>query len=368
MFSNKNILLYPVSLIYGLITGLRNFMFNTEILKSVEFPLPVICVGNITIGGTGKTPHTEYIADLLSKHFNVAVLSRGYKRKTEDFIMASPSSTVQEIGDEPAQIKRKFPDISVAVDSNRVKGINRILGMRPDTEIIILDDGFQHRKLTPGFSILLSDFNRPMASDHLIPFGSLREGRHNARRADIILITKTPAGISPIERRLIVTDVSKMPYQNLYFTTLKYMEPVPVFENIPSVFNLGWNSYTGNGAVLVTGIANPKPLAEHLGKIFSEIIHLPFPDHHDFTGEDVATISRAWNELKSPVRYLMTTEKDAMRLRESGKISEDLKPAFYYIPVCIDFLNNDKEEFDKLIIEYVRKNKRNNGVPEKQGD
>src|SRR5664280_2788811 len=186
MNHKRNIFLYPFSLIYGLITGFRNFLYDSGILQSKEFNVPVICVGNITVGGTGKTPLTEYLAGLLKEYFKVATLSRGYKRKTNGFRVAGSSSTVNDIGDEPLQILRNHPDVLVTVDTNRVSGVKRILLEHPDTDVIILDDAFQHRRITPGFSILLSDFNRPIISDYMLPYGNLREDKSNMRRADII--------------------------------------------------------------------------------------------------------------------------------------------------------------------------------------
>jgi tetraacyldisaccharide 4'-kinase len=367
MYNTKNILFYPLSLIYGMITGVRNFLYNTGILPSTEFQLPVICVGNITVGGTGKTPHTEYIAGLLSQEFRVAILSRGYKRKTRDFRIASLSSPVNEIGDEPLQIFRKFQDILVTVDRNRVHGVKKILEEKPETEVIILDDAFQHRKITPGYSILLSDFERLFVRDHMMPFGNLRESKGNMRRADIILITKSPENISPIQRRLIVKEVDKAPYQNLYFTSFIYKPPVPVFDNNNPQTN--YSEISGSeacGIVLITGIANPQPLKDYLQMRFAEIIHVAFPDHYNFKEKDIFRIYKAYDELKSSIRYIFTTEKDAVRLREFTNISEPVKSALFCIPIGIHFLNDDKEEFDNLIVDYVRKNKRNNRVSEKQ--
>ncbi len=365
MATDKNIFLYPVSLIYGMITWLRNFLYNTGILPSVEFHLPVICVGNITVGGTGKTPHTEYLAGLLRGSFKVAVLSRGYKRKTRDFRIASSSSSVSEIGDEPLQIFRKFPDILVTVDRNRVHGVKKIMKGNPETDVIILDDGFQHRSITPGFSILLSDFERLIVRDHMLPYGNLREDKGNMRRADIILITKSPENISPMQRRLIVKEVDKAPYQNLYFTSLTYKDPLPLFDsNEDEETYLDLSQCAGCGIVLVTGIANPLPLKEYLKGAFDEIIHLSFPDHHNFKEKDIISISSAFNELESPSKYLFTTEKDAVRLSEFTNIAEPIRSAFFYIPLGIHFLNNDSEEFNNLIFDYVRKNKRNNRISE----
>ena len=367
MGNRRNILLYPVSLIYGLITGTRNFLYNTGVFSSREFHIPVICVGNITVGGTGKTPHTEYLAELLSDNFRVAVLSRGYKRKTRGFRIASSSSNVSEIGDEPMQIYRKYPKVLVAVDRNRVNGVKKILQNNPDTEVIILDDGFQHRSLTPGYAILLSDFQRPIPTDHMLPYGNLRESKHNMRRADVILITKSPESITPIQRRLIMKEMNKAPYQNLYFTSLVYKTPLRLFFDDNQANDPGFPSQgSGGGIVLVTGIANPTPFKEYLEKTYSEIIHLSFPDHHNFKEKDIEKIISAYNDLKSPVKYLFTTEKDAVRLREFTNIAEPVRSAFYYVPVGIKFFNNDKEEFDNLIIDYVRKNKRNNRISERK--
>jgi tetraacyldisaccharide 4'-kinase len=366
MGKSKNIFLYPLSLLYAAVTRIRNFMYDSGFLSTTEFQIPIICVGNITVGGTGKTPHTEYLAGLLSKYFKVATLSRGYKRKSKGFRIALSTSLCAEIGDEPLQIFRKHPDVLVTVDRNRVNGVNRILEENPETEVIILDDGFQHRRLTPGFSILLSDFERPIIRDHILPYGSLRESFENMRRADIILITKCPENISPIQRRIIVKEINKAPYQNLYFTSLTYNSPLPVFENtLPDVSTLDLTESTGCGIVLVTGIANPTPFREYLQTFFKEIIHLSFPDHYNFKEKDILNISSALNNLKSASKYLITTEKDAVRLREFSNIAESVRSSFYYIPVGIQFLNDDEKEFDNLIIEYVRKNKRNNRVSEK---
>jgi tetraacyldisaccharide 4'-kinase len=368
MIHFKSILLYPLSLLYGLITGIRNFLYDSGILHSEEFHFPVICVGNITVGGTGKTPHTEYIAGLLRENFKVATLSRGYKRKTHDFRIASSETPVSEIGDEPMQIFHNFPDILVTVDKNRVHGVKKILQEYPETEVIILDDGFQHRTITPGFSILLSDYDRLFIRDHMLPYGNLRENKGNMRRADMILITKSPENISPIQRRLIVKEIGKSPYQNLYFTTFRYKAPVHVFENNIEGTQPEFTECDKCSIVLITGIANPRPLIEYLQKTYGEIIHLSYPDHYNYNEKDLINFSSAFNNLRSVRKYLFTTEKDAIRLREFANIAEPVRSAFFYIPVEIYFLNEDKDEFDNLIINYVRKNHRNNRVSEIKRD
>jgi tetraacyldisaccharide 4'-kinase len=365
MTRDGNILLYPLSLIYGAITGFRNFMFNSGILTQHEFRLPVICVGNITVGGTGKTPHTEYLVELLSSRFHVATLSRGYLRKSTGFRIASSSDDVTMIGDEPLQIHIKFPEVTVAVDRDRVNGVNSIIKEKPETEVIILDDGFQHRRIIPGLSILLTDYSRLMINDHLLPYGRLRESVSNMNRADIIIISKSPENISPIQRRIIVKEINKAAYQNLYFTYLEYNDPIPVFTK-----SAGQElSFTGQknekaGIVLVTGIANPLPLKEYLAKYFKEIAHISFPDHHKFTEKDITKVTTAFNNLGSAEKFIITTEKDAVRLREFTNIAEIIRSSTYYIPVGIRFLNDDKDEFDNLIFDYVRKNKRNNRISE----
>jgi tetraacyldisaccharide 4'-kinase len=363
MRPTRNILLYPVSLLYGLITGFRNFLYDSGILSSTSFPLPIICVGNITVGGTGKTPHTEYLLTLLEKDFKVAVLSRGYKRKTRDFRVASPSSDVSETGDEPLQIFRKFPDVLVAVDQKRVSGVKRIMELAPETDIIILDDGFQHRSITPGLSIMLSDYERPFMRDYMLPFGYLREDKSNMRRADIILITKCAKNLNAIQRRLIVKEVGKAAYQNLFFTSFAYRAPMPVFARLNmEITRLDLARCTGCGIVLVTGIANPKPLKDYLQKFFSEITELTYPDHYSFREKDIDAIALAFYNLNSASKYLITTEKDAVRIREFPNLEEPLRSALYYIPVGIHFLNDDKKEFDNLVVDYVRKNRRNHRI------
>jgi tetraacyldisaccharide 4'-kinase len=353
MLDSKNIFLFPVSIIYGIVTGVRNFLFDRKILHSTQFKIPVICIGNIAVGGTGKTPHTEYVAELLSGIFRVAVLSRGYKRKSTGFMVVTPSSFASETGDEPLQIAQKLPGVLVAVDADRVDAVNKITEVSPETDVIIMDDGFQHRRLTPGFSILLSDYGRPFFSDNLMPFGSLRESASNSKRADVIIVTKTP-GILPSEKKeAIIKKIKKLPQQDLFFTSLMYKDPVPVFEGKQVKMILAQSEAS---IVLVTGIADPAPLIDHLGKAFAEIRHVAFPDHHSFSDKDILAIEKAFDGLQSSSKYVVTTEKDAVRLREFSNIAEKLKEAFYYIPVAICFPDGTKDEFDNLIIDYVRKN------------
>lgn len=361
MVNRRSFLLYPFSFVYGLATSFRNFLYDAGLISSEKFSVPVICVGNITVGGTGKTPHTEYLVDLLRKEFRVAVLSRGYKRKSKGFRSASSLSTVKEIGDEPFQLFRKFPDIIVAVDRDRLNGVKSILKDRPDINLIILDDGFQHRKIKPGLSILLSDFNNPMSADYMLPYGNLRESIKNIRRADVIVIAKSPENISEATREEITRNIHRISERRIFFTSISYKDPVPLFkEYVSNKLRFADISSENNGVVLLTGIASPTPLKQYIEKYFGEIIHLKLPDHHYFNENDIKKIIVAWNSLKSKVKYVITTEKDGVRLMEFTNIADFIKESIYYVPVGISFLNNGKQEFDNLIFDYVRKNKRDN--------
>jgi len=363
MIKHRSILLYPVSLIFGIVTGIRNMLFNTGVLKSTGFPIPVICVGNITVGGTGKTPHTEYLAGLLSSHFRVAVLSRGYKRKSKGFRVAGPGSTVSEIGDEPMQIALKLKNVIVAVDTERVNGVKKLLELYPDLSVIILDDAYQHRQIIPGLSILLTDYNRLFIHDHLLPYGNLRESSSGMERADIILVTKSPPGISPIQRRIIVKEMNKAAYQNLYFTAIDYLHPVPVFDSDARELILSSENASERKAIVVTGIASAEPFIEFINQFFADTVHIRFPDHYAFGKGDFEKILDAWTAAGNGEKYIITTEKDSIRIREEfSNIAEVLRKAIYYVPIGVSFLNDDQEEFNKLIIDYVRKNKRNNRI------
>jgi len=344
-----------------MITDLRNLLYSTGILKSEEFDLPVICIGNITVGGTGKTPHAEYIIDLLRKDFKAALLTRGYKRRSRGFRLVSQSSTVEDAGDEPLQVFLKFPEIIVAVDRDRANGIRTILKEHPETEVIILDDGFQHRKVKPGLSILLTDFNRLMTRDFLMPYGNLRENRNNRKRAEVIVVSKTPETATEAEMKGIAGELKTDQGQKLFFTSVAYGDPLPVFKNYTSgEFLPAKADRQANGALVVTGIAVPGPLIEYLEGFFSEVIHLGFPDHHYYSENDIKKIGKAFKDLKSREKIIITTEKDAVRLREFSNIDDSLKRALYFIPVGIGFPDGGKHEFDKMIIDYVRRNKRNN--------
>lgn len=369
MGKSRSCLLYPLASIYGSITGIKNYLYDSGFLHSTEFEIPVICTGNITAGGTGKTPLTEYLIRLLKDKFRVALLSRGYKRKTAGFQMATAGTTVSDLGDESFQIWQKFPDILVAVDNNRVNGVSSILQNNPDIQVVLMDDGFQHRRIKPGLSIVLIDYNRPLSKDHLLPYGNLRENKKNLRRADIIIFTKSPADITNENMKTALRGLGPSAGKNVFFTSITYGSPRPLFEGsirhklIPE--NL---EHSNSGALLITGIASPEPLKRYLENFFGEIVHLNYPDHYNFRAGDYEKMRIAWEKMRSPVRYAITTEKDSVRLKYFSNIAEPLKRAFYYIPAGVAFLNGTNIEFDNLILEYAGKNKGNCGVSEKQRD
>jgi len=356
--NSLSIFLYPFSLLYGLVTFIRNLLYDYAIIKSHEFPIPIISVGNITVGGTGKTPHVEYLVKLLKDEFKVAVLSRGYKRKTRHFILADTDSGIQDIGDEPVQIKQKFPEVYVAVDRNRVNGVKQLMTKIPDLDVILLDDAYQHRRLKPGLSILLIDFNRPISKDRLLPAGRLREKAYEKRRANIILVTKCPDRLKPIERRLIVKDSALFAFQHLYFTRLGYREPIPVFSDASPEISPIEIKASCPTILMVTGIANPRIFKRHLRSISTRIREMTFPDHHGFSQRDFNHILQVYNNMEGEDRFIFTTEKDAMRLRKFTNIDLEIKNRLFYIPIETEFLNEDTENFNTQILKYVKNNKR----------
>ena len=353
-------MLFPLALLYGFMIRLRNGLFSLRILRSHEFRFPVISVGNIEVGGTGKTPHTEYLVGLLKGNFKVAVLSRGYGRKTNEFMFVESSSTMSSVGDEPVQIKKKYPEAIVAVDRNRVNGIRMIREAFPEVDVIILDDAFQHRYVTPGFSILLTSHDNLFTRDYLLPAGRLREHRKNKKRADMILVSKSPENLSPLDRRMIVKEIVPAGHQHLYFTSVRYNDPVHLIEREAATVTLEEISEMETQVLLVTGIASPDPLVDYLKRFTERITHLKYPDHHSFSQDDLDKIVSVYSSLPSDNKCLITTEKDSVRLMEIPDIVRLFGDNIFYIPIGIHFLNNDEDKFNNYIIGYVRKNKPNN--------
>jgi tetraacyldisaccharide 4'-kinase len=339
-------ILYPFSLLYGFVMQLRNLLFDLGILPSARFSKAVISVGNLSMGGTGKTPHIEYLIRLLSPSSFVATLSRGYGRDTKGFIIGSIKSNVNHIGDEPLQLIRKFDNIRVAVDENRRRGITNLLEKFKELDVILLDDAFQNRYVRPGLSILLTSQSRLYSEDHVIPSGTLREFRKGAKRADIIIVTKTPKIFSPISRRRIFDDLAPSKHQMVYFSYISHGEPVPLTEPLPFPVKLV-------SVLLLTGIAAHSSLQEHIERLCSDVILMRYRDHHAFTPKDIEDIETRFNNIPTQKKVIITTEKDAMRLRTTELSARLRHLPVFYIPISIDFHGKDKEHFEKQVTGYV---------------
>ncbi len=350
-------LLYPFALLYGGIMMVRNFLFDSGILPSKLHEIPTISVGNLSMGGTGKSPHVEYLIRLLQRRSDIVTLSRGYGRKTSGFIEVTEKHSFLEVGDEPKVFKNNFPSLGVFVDAQRNRGIEKILSLYKETKCVILDDAFQHRSLQPGMSILLTDYSKLYIKDLMLPTGNLREPKWGAHRADIIVVTKCPSIFSPVDARAIRKQLSVKPYQKVYFSYLSYGNIQKVFKN-PDLKNIKLEK--DSNVLLFTGIAKPSSLEYYLKDEVDSIKHLRFGDHHNFMINDIQKILSEYEKLKGSNKLILTTEKDAVRLQSPG-IKELLSDMpIYYIPVQVQFHGKDKEEFDEQIIEYVTRNKYHN--------
>lgn len=338
-------LLLPLSGIFWIIVTLRNLFYKFGIFRFKKFKTPVICVGNLSVGGTGKSPHVMHVADILKDEFQTAMLSRGYGRKTSGLKIANYSSKVYDIGDEPLQFFNRFKNkIVVAVSENRIIGINHLINSFK-SEVILMDDGFQHRQVKPGFSILLTDFNEPYTSDFLLPGGNLREPRSAARRADVIVITKCPDAFTVKQRDELLSKIKPKPYQKIFFSKIIYSNAV-----LHHRYNIDSDEWKDYDIVLVTGIAKSKILVDYTKSKFKSVQHVEFPDHHNFSSSDVQKIDAEFEKIKSTQKIIVTTEKDYMRLKDERALIENL----YYLPIQIEL--NDEISFRETILNYVRKN------------
>lgn len=350
------ILLVPIALLYGAAIYVRNFLFDIGVKKSTSFSRAVICIGNLTVGGTGKTPHTENLINLLKDDFNVATLSRGYKRKTKGFLLASSNSTASEIGDEPMQMLSKFPEITVAVDEQRVRGVETLLQQKPSTDIILLDDAFQHRYVKPGFSILLTDYNNLIYKDFFLPTGTLRDSFTQRKRANLVMVTKCPTNLSGNEQQKIKHKLKLKPNQQVFFTSYRY-------GNIKPVFETGTAPKEPVTVTALAGIANPKPFFRHLKANFSITNTIDLADHYRFTETKIKAIFESFSSLREGATHiLITTEKDAARIKEFTNLPDAIKSAFYYIPIEVEFLDGKQDEYYSKILEYVGESKKNNSL------
>ena len=358
--------LLPLSWLYGLGVAVRNQMFEMGILKSRAFKVPVISVGNITVGGSGKTPHVEYLVSLLKDKVKVAVLSRGYKRKSRGYVLSDRNTPMAMIGDEPYQMKRKFPDVYVAVDKNRCEGIDRLTGDEEtkDTEVVLLDDAYQHRYVKPGVNILLVDYHRLIIYDKLLPAGRLREPKQEKNRANIVIVTKCPRDLKPMEYRVLTRSLNLYPYQKLFFTTLKYGNLMPIYQGEPRKLE---SLKPEENVLLLTGIASPKQMILDLQPYTKNITPMSFPDHHQFRKKDIRRINDTFDQMAEP-KIIITTEKDNARLFGVEGLADDVRKSIYMLPVEIEFMLEQQEVFNEKIIGYVRKNSRNSILAKNKDD
>lgn len=342
------ILLAPFSLLYGFGVSMRNFFYRRGLLKGIEFNIPVISVGNLSIGGAGKTPHIEYLICLLKDYLNVATLSRGYKRKTKGFLLVRPTLNAEHVGDEPLQFKRKFPDIIVAVAESRTFAIPKIVMEDEETQVVLLDDAFQHRSIKPGLNILLTEFNYPFTKDYLLPSGRLREWRSAYERADIIVVSKCPPQVSETEKETFLKEINPFPHQKMYFSYYDYVNPYFILNpKYRTQLKEDWD------VLLICAIARTEYLLDYLHEQVNSVVVLEYEDHHYFSKHDVAHLKTAFDRMESTKKIILTTEKDAMRLELHQQFIKENQLPIFALPVEVKFHFDEGEQFDQQIKDFL---------------
>ena len=348
-------ILYPFSLLYGIIVTLRNVFFDIGILPSARFPVWVISIGNLSVGGTGKSPHAEYIVRLLEKltknydnldlsFDRLAILSRGYGRANKGFLLVNNSSNAMEIGDEPMQLKRRLKDVYIGVDGNRVRGVRMLLSLNPQIRAIVLDDAFQHRYIKRDISILLTNYNNPFYNDSMLPAGRLREPRMGYKRAQFIIVTNVPMNITDIEKRIILKSINPKSNQKVYYSSIIYQSLLPVFKNGGPIPEMDKNC----SVLLITGIANANSLYNHLLEITKDVVHVSFPDHYVFKPADIVKAIKLFDAITNPNKIIVTTEKDAMRLQVGTLINSFGTAPVFYLPISVKV--HEEKDFEEAII------------------
>ncbi len=345
MLKSFRYVLFPFSIIYGIIIWIRNKLFDWKVLKSVRFNFPIICIGNLAVGGTGKTPLTELIVHQLQSTYNIATLSRGYKRKTKGFAIANETTTALEIGDEPMQFHQKFPNIVVAVGEERLVAIPQILYQRPETAVIVLDDAFQHRSVLAGLNIILTDYHNLYTRDFMMPAGDLRDIASSSKRADIIIVTKCPSNLTQIERLKIEKELNLLPHQKCYFTCIQYNNPYHLFDKTVKILN------EQDVALLLCGIANPKPIMQYLTDQLQSYEMISYADHHIFSSADLQDIKLQYQANVSANKIMITTEKDAVRLI---KFKNELSSfPIFVLPIQHQFLFESQSQFIESLTTFI---------------
>ena len=340
------VLLLPFAILYGWVVALRNWLYSKEYLKSVQFNKPMICIGNLSLGGTGKSPMVEYLLSILADDYKVATLSRGYKRKTEGYALANQSTSALEIGDEPMQFHIKYPNVAVAVGERRIEAIPQLIQDVPNVEVIILDDAFQHREIVADFNILLTEYDNLYCDDFFIPTGDLRDERKSAKRANIIIVTKCDPSLTIVEKEEIIEKLNPEPHQHIFFTTIAYDTPYHIYNPSDQ-----WVLTMRDEVLLVCGIANPLPLKNYIHEKTHTYYQISYSDHHIFSIEDLNEIKEKFNQINSKSKLILTTEKDAVRLVKYTKELNDIP--LYVLPIQPQFLFGEQGKFDHLVINHV---------------
>jgi tetraacyldisaccharide 4'-kinase len=341
------VLLLPFALLYGLVIMIRNWMFDKGYSKSASFNFPLICVGNLAVGGTGKSPMVEYIVRVIKPHYKVGTLSRGYKRKTKGYALANENTTALEIGDEPMQFHLKFPELPIAVGEERLVAIPHLLQDVPDIKAIVLDDAFQHRTVKAGLNIVLTDYNNLFTHDIFLPTGDLRDQRSSYKRAEIIVVTKCPAEVGYEEKRRIINDINPLAHQKIFFTTIEYGTPYHIFHPDES-----WIITPSVEVLLVCGIANPKPLKEYLHSQTHTYYQMDYRDHHIFSIDDLKEIKEKFSSIAEKNKIIVTTEKDAVRFVKFTQELADIP--MYVLPIKHKFLFDEAPAFDEIVLGFVK--------------
>lgn len=342
------VLLSPLSLLYGLGVSARNAFYKMGLLKSLSFNIPVISVGNLSVGGAGKTPHIEYLIRLLREHINVSTLSRGYNRKTKGYMEVQRQHNAEEVGDEPLQFKRKFPDISVNVSENRAFAIPKIVMKHSDMQLILLDDAFQHRAVQPGLNVLLTEYSKLFTQDYLLPSGRLREWRSAYERADVIIVTKCPQELPLSEKERITAEINPLPHQQIFFSYYAYQAPYYQFN---PRYRLKMDEDLD--VLLISAIARTDYLVDYLEQQTGEIRNMEFEDHHYFSKEDISDLNKSFKAMTNKRRVIITTEKDAMRLELHRDFLIQERLPIFVLPLEVRFHFDEGEKFNQLIKDYL---------------
>ncbi|MDO4758258.1 MAG: tetraacyldisaccharide 4'-kinase [Rikenellaceae bacterium] len=346
----RDLLYMPLSFLYGMVVNLRHNLFDWGVLKSEKFDIPIICIGNITVGGTGKTPMAELLINFLKRSHNVALLSRGYGRRTKGYREVTIDAHYRDVGDEPLQIKRKFPDTVVVVCEKRVEGIKRVRAEHPEVNLIVMDDGFQHRYVQPKINVLMVDSTRPIQNDKMLPAGTLRDQPEQLYRAHYFVVTKCPEKMAPIDRRILRKVLIKYAYQRIYFTRFESFTPQPVFQNEADMVPL----IQRGKIIALSGIGNPKPFLQTLSEKYRIVDEVTLKDHHVYRVRDIQNLEQLLR--KNPGAVIVTTEKDAVKMGRSEKIPALVRRSLYYMPIDITFIEDSATDFLQKIEEDVKGN------------